>query len=56
MFRLRLKDIDVMALIEALEEVNPPVTELDLSYNEIGDPGARAVARFLKVKPFVSKG
>lgn len=49
MFEARLKDIDILALAEAIEESGLQLSLLDLSYNEFGDTAARALCRMVKV-------
>jgi hypothetical protein len=47
----RLGDADVFALCETLSAFpDAPVTTLDLSYNMIGNTGAKAVANMLEVR------
>ena len=46
----RLGDADVFALCETLSAFpDAPITTLDLSYNMIGNTGAKAVANMLEV-------
>lgn len=51
MFTSRLKDADVEAIVDTIcSGLNVAVGSLDVSYNELTDAGAEALAKMLRVR------